>query len=656
MKKLCLIFIFYLISFVIGINAQNKDTVDLFDASFMELLDYKVVTLAKLPEKLLETSTSINVVSREEIEFLNFNTLQELLEYITGMSSINGEANFFTTTTIRGNTLVNYNTNTLLLFDGVPILNAYHGSFDFLSIPLSSIEKIEIVKGANSVLYGSNAINAVINIISKKKDELDQHPLSASGKLKVGSYNNLHNQSAILYNRNKIYFSLFADINYFDGENLTYSDEAGNKLSFKKELKASSVASNLTYGEFTAHFQFYNRAEDAIRTRKFQRIYISADDTIGYLVTEPNHELMSVSSLAYNHSFTDKTSLHIRSNYNKWHNIKELPDGSWDYSASGLYNDVEFSYIHSDKWKNIVGLSYNYFIGRRYKSKYKQYDVGKDNVWTNEFAIYLNGNIAFANKWNFFYGGRYFVSKYSDIILDNFSPRLALTYRPTESISFKLIYGESFRVPTYFEKEVFSHKVIGNPNLLPERSQSYDFVAMWIHKGFQIDVNTYHNKIYDQIKRVDSPENPDMKKNMNTNTSAYTGVEINTKLIIKKYFRAFAGYSFARAYDVAKLNSLPFTYSHMLNFGFNWKVISRLDFSSSYKYLSKWGDAPAYNLLNLGLNLKPFKNTDFNMELKADNILDTKVLRPEIARVREEVPTYPLMMSRRFFMGVSFRF
>ena len=656
--KINKLIILFVLSFCISNYAisQNRDTIDLFDFSIEELLNIKVVTSAKIPERILETSTSIQVITKEEIQFLNFNTLQEVIEYATGMSSINGEANFFTTTTIRGNTLVNYNTNTLLLIDGIPILNAYHGSFDFQVIPLSAIEKIEIVKGSNSVLYGSNAINGVINIIAKKKAEFDEQNVSVAGKIKYGSFNALHGESSILYNNEDISFSFFADINNSDGEKLTYHDELGNILIFNKVYEGNSMAANLDYGEFKFHFQFYNRAEDAVRTREFKRVYTSIDDTIGILVTEPSHEQVTVSSIAYNHSFTDNTTIHIRSNYNSWHNLKILPDGYWEYSSKGFYNDVEVSYIPSTKWKNIVGVSYNHFIGRRFKSQYNAYDVGKDNIWTDEFAAYLNGNIEFLKNLNFFYGGRYFMSKYDDVTLDNFSPRLALTYKPVKFVALKLIYGNSFRVPTYFEKEVFSKNVIGNPNLLPERSQSYDFIVMGIYKGFQMDVNVFRTKIFDQIKRVDSPVDPEMKINMNTGTSSYCGVEINTKFIIKNHFHSFAGYAYTNGCDTETIENNIFTYNHMFNLGLNWNIIQQLSISSSLKSLSDWGDASSYTILNAGLNVKPFKNTNLNIEFKADNILDTEVLRPEIARVRETVPTYPLTMSRKFFVGVSFEF
>ena len=151
--------------------AANAESIDQLSAMSLEdLLNVEVVAASKKPELESEAPAVVQVITAREIAWLGFNTLEEVLEYGVGLSSINGEGNTFTTTTVRGNTFVNYQTNTLLLLDGVPIYRPYDGSFDFLAIPLSSIKQIEIVKGSNSVLYGSNAISAVIDIRTKDKD------------------------------------------------------------------------------------------------------------------------------------------------------------------------------------------------------------------------------------------------------------------------------------------------------------------------------------------------------------------------------------------------------------------------------------------------------------------------------------------------------
>ena len=61
-------------------------------------------------------------------------------------------------------------------------------------------------------------------------------------------------------------------------------------------------------------------------------------------------------------------------------------------------------------------------------------------------------------------------------------------------------------------------------------------------------------------------------------------------------------------------------------------------------------------LLNSGLNIQPYKSLPHIIEIKADNILDTDVLLPEIARNHENIPTYPRTMSRKFYLGLSYIF
>jgi len=638
----------------VNLYGQNDDSLNLFDLPFEEFLNIKITTSSKFSEKLLETPTPVYIVTEEDIQLLNFNTLQEVLEYINGMSSINGEANFFTTTTIRGNTLVNYNTNTLLLYDGIPIQDAYGGSFNFQAIPLSSIKKIEIIKGSNSVLYGSNAINAVINIIPKTQEQPNKE-VSISGKLSLGSYSNLHAENAVTYRKDKLSFNFFMDLNYNEGEKLTYNDELGNELSFKKMYKGNAISSSLAYGDFKFHLQFFNRSELAVRTREFNRIYTNIDDTIGTLVNEPNNEYMIISSVQYKHKVSEQLTINFRSNVNKWENTKLLPDGYWNYSSLGVYNDLHLSYTPSEKWKNIIGINYNTFIGRRFKSQINDYDVGKYNIWTNEFSAYLNGNYELFKKLNIFYGGRYFVSKYSDVVFDNFSPRLAINYRPYKFLALKFIHGHSFRVPTYFEKEVFSDKVIGNPNLKPEKSLSYDFVIMTVFKTFQADINFFHNWISDQIKRVDVPNNPDEKINMNTGTSEYYGIELNTKIFIKKNFYAYAGYYYTDG-QADNYEQQLFIYKHTFNLGVSGKIIPNITITSSLKYLSNWGEAPAYTLWNAAIAYRISNKKPLYINFQANNILDEDVLRPEIARIKEEVPTYPLTENTKYFISFMYKF
>ncbi len=184
---LCLFILFlFLPSNTLQAQSDTLSATDISKMSIQDLMSIHVITASKKTETLEETPAVVNVISSEEIRALNFNSLEEILEYSVGLSSITAEGNMFTTTTIRGNSVTNYNVNTLLLFNNAPIYNPYHGSFHLATIPLSSIERIEIVKGSNSVLYGTNAINAVINIIPKTAANKSSQPVST--RIKFGPY------------------------------------------------------------------------------------------------------------------------------------------------------------------------------------------------------------------------------------------------------------------------------------------------------------------------------------------------------------------------------------------------------------------------------------------------------------------------------------
>ena len=633
---------------------MTKKAIDIFDLTLEELMELEVYSTSKKNEKVIETPAAVNIITSDDIKLLNFNTLEQILEYATGLASINGEGNIFTTITIRGNTLINYNTNTLLLFDGIPLYNAYHGSFDFQSVPLSAIDRIEIIKGSNSVLYGSNAINGVINIISKKAKNDDENKVS--GSVKYGSYNTFYTKGSIIKKKGDWEFYQFTDMITSSGETLLFTDEKENQLELQKNYKGISSVSKLTYKDFSLSFKYYSRNLSGLRTRSFKTLYTSKEDTVGILQHELSNEHSYLVNLEYDKKISEKLTLNIRSSAINWKLHKELYDGYWDYSSYGLYNDLNLSLKSSEKFYNKVGINYNHYLGRRFKSQKGCYDIGKDNIWTNDIAIFWNGEYQIKNSLKVFYGGRYYYAKYDETVFDNFSPRVALTFSPNQKIYFKAIFGQSFRIPTYFEKEVASSNVIGNPELLPENSTSYDFIISSKIKQIQFDFDIFYSKINNKIQRVTLPENPNLKINLNIGKISLYGGEFNCKFRIIEKIYGFIGYSYTEGIDLKTNEKLKYVFNNMVNFGTNIQLLSRLNINTSVKYMDKWGEASSYTLINLGLRIKPTIHLPLFIELKANNILDTDVYLPEIARESELVPTIPKTLNRMYFLGLSYNF
>jgi vitamin B12 transporter len=148
-------------------------------------LNEVVVTASRSPKKISDIGKMVRVISREEIERSQGRTLPELLNTVpglnvTGSGSALGEVK---SVYLRGAS----SANTLILIDGIPVNDAsgISGEYNLAAIAIDQIERVEILKGASSTLYGSDAVAGVINIITKK----GEGKLKTNALLSGGTYN-----------------------------------------------------------------------------------------------------------------------------------------------------------------------------------------------------------------------------------------------------------------------------------------------------------------------------------------------------------------------------------------------------------------------------------------------------------------------------------
>lgn len=151
-------------------------------------LEAAVVTATKFERKQSETGKVLSVIDRSTIERNGGKTLSEMLNTVAGVQIIGANNNLGTNNlvTIRGASAG----NTLILLDGVPVNDpsVITNYFDINFIPLDQIERIEILKGGQSTLYGSDAVAGVINLISRKPAN---KKISVNGLFSYGSWETL---------------------------------------------------------------------------------------------------------------------------------------------------------------------------------------------------------------------------------------------------------------------------------------------------------------------------------------------------------------------------------------------------------------------------------------------------------------------------------
>lgn len=195
-------------------------------------LDEVVVTANKFPNKTALTGKVVKVITREQIEKSGGKDLAQLLNeqsgvYINGASSNQGKDK---SVFVRG-AKIDY---TLITIDGMPMYDAsgIGSNFDIRLFALDNIERIEILKGSQSTLYGSDAIAGVINIITRKTSA---QPMKASGSLSYGSFNSVRGNAGISGNRSKMSYNLHYSFFSTDGINEASDTLANHSAATDKD-------------------------------------------------------------------------------------------------------------------------------------------------------------------------------------------------------------------------------------------------------------------------------------------------------------------------------------------------------------------------------------------------------------------------------------
>ena len=134
------------------------------------VIDEIVVTATRMAEPLLKASASITVVTAEEIAARGATRLDEVLQDVVGLHVVSsGPRGSLSSASIRGSEAA----QVLVLIDGVRLNSPQYGQFDLNQLPVAvnEIEQVEVLRGAASALYGSNALGGVINIITRAPEE-----------------------------------------------------------------------------------------------------------------------------------------------------------------------------------------------------------------------------------------------------------------------------------------------------------------------------------------------------------------------------------------------------------------------------------------------------------------------------------------------------
>ena len=441
-----------------------------------------VVTASKRKQALEDAPTTVEVMSIAEIQSRNVTNLDEALQNVSGFRVIEGQID------LRGSTGFNWSAGSrvLLMVDGHPQINGDTGGINWDTIPVEQVERVEIVKGAGSALYGSNAMAGMVNIITKDPSPQPETHV----RLTWGFYDEPAYESWRWTDRFLTY--KFFELNDSNPKHtLSYEN-----MDFSHSRKIGNTGLLLNAGrkrgsgyQENGHYSRWNfMAKTKTRFSPNQSLQVTANVTLndhGELiqwVTQDDPMVVPATELG-NRIVYNKATLHATFQNAVNHHFAYTIKGNWyrtdwqnyfqdneDWAVTDRYG----SEIQCDYLMNTQALTFGSEMTHHHTSSLI---YGNQNIW--DFAVYGEDEIQFSPKLTVNVGSRFDYHEVLNISSDQqLSPRLGLVFKPREGTALRLSAGYGFRAPSI--AEVFANiKVSGVqviPNLeLKEAERAWNF-------------------------------------------------------------------------------------------------------------------------------------------------------------------------------------
>jgi vitamin B12 transporter len=581
--KFIILFAVFLLS---ANNFAQENIVHKTDSSGYYKLTDVVISATKTPTSTLELANSISTIDSQEIADKNSFNVFDVLKNEYGMSfSQQGPKASVSNVYIRGAN----SSHTLVMIDGVEVnLTSDPSNFyNFFSLPTENISRIEVLRGPQSTLYGSNALAGVINLISA---EGTAKPIS-SFTIEGGSYNTFKGTISSLGRIDKFNYSASLSRIKSDGFSAA-SEKYGN--SEKDSYLLDNINSILGY-EFTDNFN----TELIIRYNDSKS---DLDQSLGppefwddptYIFDQEELFIRAQGKL----NLADKM-WNQKFGISYFSNVREY---SYDSSAASIYSSNS-NYIgkrYSADWQNDLNFFKNNLITaglefevEEMESEYYLFSnfsppdyasiIPKTNV--NTFSVYLQDQITLGES---FFGTVGIRLDQNNQFGSAFTYRIAPAYIFWQTgTKIKATIGTGFKAPTLF---YLYDPLYGNTELDPEKSLGWDagIEQFFWSAGFSIGANYFFNQ-FDDMFGFD----PITFKSININKAQTRGVEVFTKAVILDQLDVKANYTYTDAVDKSE-NTVDYNQKlyrrpeHKAGLFFSYSFIKQLNANIEFLYVGE---------------------------------------------------------------------
>lgn len=550
-----------------------------------------IVTAGKFEQQLLDLPVSAAVISGEDISRKNFISLDQALRYAPGVSMN------FDQVSIRGSSGYSRGAGTrvLVAFDGIPLYTGDTGEIIWEIIPVTEIERTEIIKGAASSLYGSTAIGGVINVISRN--------VPANPFTYIKAYAGAFDKPA--YKE----WDWSGQYRPFNGLTLTHTQRFG-KLGIAGSVTRTE---NLSYrqNDFLKRYTGYLKASYDFSESSALKLFGTVLDQhrgnfvywkdAAHVLEPPDADQGQrvnasrfMLGMIYSQKTGSNTQLNIRGSlYNtKWRDQTT----SGNSSTTRLYRgEVQLNHNLSERAFLVSGA-----------------EVSSGSVNSNLFGkpgsfgygLYTQAEYKFSFPLTFTAGLRYDYSRLDTLNgISSLSPKAGLNYKLSETTILRAAAGRGFRAPTLAEAFTTTTasgiRILPNPNLT---SESNITVEAGINHSFSehinLDAAVFSNDYFDFIQPEVSTQG--IVRFQNVTRARILGLETALNLnVIPSLLTMNINYVLLNARDIEKKKALKYRPRHMAYTSVNL-FLNPFQFGTDFRYWSRIEELDT-ELVDIGL-------------------------------------------------------
>lgn len=598
-----------------------------------------VVVSASLREHAAASAPAFTtIVTAEDIARSPVNSLADLLRETVGVNNVT-DSTGRDEIQIRGLP----GKYTLMLVNGRRLSSGgalWRGSdFDFSSIPLNSIKRVEIVRGPMAALYGSDAIGGVINIITKTPTKnwtgtvSGEYRTIASGS--DGDQYRLGASAAGAFN-DELRLSISGES--YDRKPWYSTTPTAITPARLEEKKAHNLVSTLTWKlseTQSIDFDYSYNKDERPKGLYFYQFYPAWN----YEAKDYREQTITRNTFGVTHKALwnwGSTTAYLSQENAKIDDYNSRYDKP---QQRLLKEDNTYAKFYASADIGINALTAGVDLRRQtIKDKLTYLQTGQMKTETS--ALFIEDEIKFDQQWSLTLAGR---EDHTDTFGNHFTPKSYLVFQATPQVTIKGGVNKAFKAPEAYQLSQ-EYRIIscggscylgGNPDLKPEKSTNYEFGIEFHQKGLNASAVAFKNNVDDMIVAVYNPAGPS-RKWRNIAKAKTSGVELQADAVLSDAFSISGNYTHLNADytdEAGQSTELDNRPKQTANLSLNWSASAWLQSSLSAHYTGEQAyesaKLPAYTRVDLTASAKLNRNltlragvknlSDVNLESKSKN-------------------------------------